>query len=72
MTVELTGEQWGEIDALILTRDNLHTLKRLRKWLGVSLREAMEIHFERYEHLRRTRPDDFPCSDEEFWEGVYS
>lgn len=47
-------------------------LKQLREWLGLNLREAMELESERYRYLRAVRPDDFGCTDAECWEGTYS
>jgi hypothetical protein len=71
-TADLSPEQWEQLDALILIRHIIPALKLLREWLGVGLREAMEIHLARYRQLRDEHPDDFSCTDEEYWAGVYS
>jgi hypothetical protein len=70
--IDLTDEQWDQIDALILAGQIIQPLRLLKGWLGVHLSEAMEIHHARYRQLREERPDDFPCSDADYWEGVYS
>lgn len=70
--VNLTEEQWAQIDALIRSGQILQPLKLLKEWLGVRLPEAMEFHHARYRQLREERPDDFLCSDAEYWDGVYS
>jgi hypothetical protein len=72
MDSRLTEAQWEELDAHILERSILLPLRLIREWTGVRLVEAMEIHYARYAQLREERPDDFPGSDKEYWEGVYS
>ena len=72
MKPSLTEEQWAEIDALILRKSYIIAIKSLRDWTGIGMREALEGAHERYEQLRRERPDDFVCSDKEYWVGFYS
>lgn len=71
MAIEPTAEQWAVVDALILACKILGALKLLRQSCGVSLNEAKDLHWARYQRLRAERPLDFACSDEEYWAGVY-
>jgi hypothetical protein len=66
-----TDEQWAEIDACILACNILGALLRIRSACGVGLNDAKVIHWERYQRLRAERADEFACSDEEYWDGVY-
>lgn len=70
--IDLVEEQWKEIDALILSRRIVPALRSLREWTGISLGEAIDLHHTRYRQLREERPDDFVCSDADYWVGVYS
>lgn len=72
MNIDLTADQWAQLDALILSRSILLPLKLICEWSGVHFVEAMNIRDARYRQLREERPDDFCCSDEEYWVGVYS
>jgi hypothetical protein len=69
--VEPTAEQWVAIDTRILSRDILGALLQIRDVFGVGLSDAKDIHFGRYRRLRDERPDDFACTDEEYWRDVY-
>lgn len=71
MKIELSEEQWEQIDALILENNILFPIKMIRDRLGVSINEAGDIHHARYRQLREERPDDFSCSDREYWQGFY-
>jgi hypothetical protein len=68
----LTDQQREQLDALILDRKILMGMKRIREALGVRIHEAIDIYQARYRHLRAERPDEFSCSDKEYWEGFYS
>jgi hypothetical protein len=72
MATGLQGEQWGPIDEGILRREILTTLKAIRAAAGVGLKEAIDIYHERYRKLRESRPEEFVCDDQTYWEGVYS
>lgn len=71
MAIELSAEQWAAVDARILAGNILGALKQLRQSSGVSLNEAKDLHWSRYQRLRVERPLDFSCSHEEYWAGVY-
>jgi hypothetical protein len=72
MAVELSAAEWVAVDRYILAGNILRALKTIRGLRAVSLKEAIDIHFERYKRLRAERPGDFACSHEEYWQGVYS
>jgi len=63
---------WEELDALILSGEKIHFLKSVCDASGMGLKEAITLLYERYELLRRTRPDEFQCSEAEYWKGFYS
>jgi hypothetical protein len=72
MAIGLDDERWPTLDEGILRREILTTLKAIRAAAGVSLKEAIDIYHERYKILRKSRPGEFTCDDEAYWEGVYS
>ncbi len=72
MSTELPGDRWEQIDEGILRREILKTLKEIRSAAGVSLKEAMDLYHERYKKLRESRPEEFVCDHQTYWEGVYS
>jgi hypothetical protein len=72
MNHPLNAEQLAELDAHILARHILLATMCIRRFTGVGIRDALEIHANRYEELRNQRPDDFVCSDDEYWRGFYS
>jgi len=66
----LTDEQCDKLDPIILNHCIIDGLKQILEWTG-SLRGALEIYNERYALLRELRPDEFTCTDEEYWDGFY-
>ena len=64
--------QWDLLDPLILSGSKIEFLMRAREATGVGIPEALEILRSRYDVLRRTRPEAFHCSDEDYWKGFYS
>jgi hypothetical protein len=72
MAKEPDGEQWKPLDEGILRREMPTTLKTIRETCGVGLKEAIDMYHERYRMLRESRPAEFICDDETYWEGVYS
>ncbi len=67
-----TSEQWNELDDLIVKRRLLLAIKCIRRYAGVGIKDAIDIHFDRYKQLRALRPGDFTCTDDEYWRDVYS
>jgi hypothetical protein len=72
MAIGLGEEHWRTLDEGILRKEILTTLKAIRAAAGVSLKEAIDIYHERYKMLRISRPGEFTCDDQAYWEGVYS
>lgn len=72
MAIGLEDDQWRILDEGILRREILPTLKAIRTAAGVGLKEAIDIYHERYKMLRISRPGEFTCDDQAYWEGVYS
>lgn len=65
-------ESWLEIDDLIVARKIIPAMQGIRSAEQCGLREAIDMFYERYELLRKTRPSDFTMSREEYGEGVYT
>jgi hypothetical protein len=72
MGIELSEDQWGPIDEGILRCEIIKNMKAIRETAGVSLREAMDLYYERYEMLRQSRASEFICDHEEYWKNFYS
>lgn len=68
----MTPEQLTEVDAHILAGHMLLAIMSIRKYTGVGIKDAIDIHVDRYKQLRLARPADFRCTDEEYWREVYS
>jgi hypothetical protein len=68
----MTPEQLAEVDSLILSGHMLRAIMSIRKHTGAGVKDAIDLHFERYKELRRARPADFQCTHEEYWREVYS
>ena len=49
-----------------------NALKAIRNARGCSIPQALDVFADRYELLRRTRPNDFTLSPEEHGRGFYS
>ncbi|MFF4607689.1 hypothetical protein ACFY12_33750 [Streptomyces sp. NPDC001339] len=52
------------VDLDILENRTILALKAIRESLGCTLHEAVDVYAQRYEELRRDRPDDFHLSRE--------
>ncbi|MET7672695.1 hypothetical protein [Micromonospora luteifusca] len=65
-------DAWQSIDDLIVQRRIILAMQAIRQAEGCSLQRAIDVFAERYELLRRTRPDDFQVSRDEYGHGVYT
>ncbi|MBM7494351.1 hypothetical protein JOD64_005573 [Micromonospora luteifusca] len=65
-------DAWQSIDDLIVQRRIILAMQAIRQAEGCSLQRAIDVFAERYELLRRTRPDDFHVSRDEYGHGVYT
>jgi hypothetical protein len=66
-------EQMPEsVDRDILEHRIISALATIREAHGCTLHEALDTFVQRYEELRRERPDDFSLSREEYGQGFYS
>ena len=72
MPVDFSKEQWAEIDGHILQCSILLAIRAITQFAGIGIREAIDVHVERYRMLRADRPADFACSDEKYWRETYS
>ena len=52
-------DRWREIDDLLLGELKIVAIKRIRELSGLDLQNAVALMFERYEKLKRERPEDF-------------
>ena len=71
-SVDDAGFDWDELDPLIVAGRKLEFVARVRTSAKLSFVEAHDILVARYDHLRRTRPDAFSCSHEEYWREFFS
>ncbi|MEV0742994.1 hypothetical protein AB0I51_45375 [Streptomyces sp. NPDC050549] len=60
------------VDREILEHRIISALAAIREALGCTLHQALDVFAERYEELRRDRPDDFALSRDEYGRGFYS
>lgn len=65
-------DRWPAIDDDIVRHRMLPALTALREEFGYSTPEAIDAFSERYEHLRKTRPQDFTVSREDYGKNFYS
>ena len=72
--VEFTDDRlnWEALDRLVLSRYPIQFLVQVQEATGITLREALELLYARYEALRRSRPDDFCCGHDDYWKGFCS
>jgi len=63
---------WEILDPLILSGAKLEFLKQVRATTGLALHEALDLLYSRYDALRRSHPDAFSCSHDEYWKCFYS
>jgi len=60
------------VDRNIVEHRIVYALKTIREALDCTLHEALDVFSERYEELRRDRPDDFHLSREDYGRDFYS
>jgi hypothetical protein len=60
------------VDRDIVNHRIIFAINAIREARACTLREALDIFAERYEVLRRDRPDDFTVSREDYGRGFYS
>ncbi|ATM24657.1 hypothetical protein SMD44_p10158 (plasmid) [Streptomyces alboflavus] len=60
------------VDHDILEERIIFALKTIRETRGCTLHQALDVFAQRYEELRRDRPDDFHLSREDYGRGFYS
>ncbi len=60
------------VDEDIVAGRIVRALKAIRDARGCSIPQAIDVFADRYELLRRTRPNDFTLSPEEYGRGFYS
>jgi hypothetical protein len=60
------------LDRDILEQRIISALMTIREALDCTLHEAIDIFAQRYEELRRDRPDDFTLRREDYGQGFYS
>ncbi len=72
MAIELGDEEWKPIDEEILQNRKINAIKAIKVSAGATLREAMDIFYDRYGLLRASRSWEFVCGPDEYWEGFYS
>jgi hypothetical protein len=63
---------WDALDPLVLSGAKLEFIVRVREATSVTLPDAQDILVRRYDVLRRSRPQDFAQSHEDYWAGFYS
>ncbi|MDV7219213.1 MULTISPECIES: hypothetical protein [Streptomyces] len=60
------------VDRDILEHRIIAAIATIRETLGCTIHQAIDVFAERYEGLRRDRPDDFDLSRDEYGRGFYS
>ncbi|MEV6508898.1 hypothetical protein AB0M61_22635 [Streptomyces sp. NPDC051642] len=60
------------VDRDILEHRIITAIATIRETLGCTIHQAIDVFAERYEGLRRDRPDDFDLSRDEYGRGFYS
>lgn len=60
------------VDRDILERRIILALGAIRETLGCTFHQALDVFAQRYEELRRDRPDDFHVSRDDYGHGFYS
>ncbi|MER7623571.1 hypothetical protein [Streptomyces sp. NPDC126503] len=60
------------VDRDILVQRVMSALMAIREASDCTLHEAIDIFAQRYEELRRDRPDDFTLRREDYGHGFYS
>ncbi|MFE7235902.1 hypothetical protein ACWCRF_36735 [Streptomyces sp. NPDC002405] len=62
----------ASVDRDIVNHRIIFAIKAIREARAYTLHEALDVFAERYEELRRDRPDDFTVSREDYGRGFYS
>ncbi|RFU41670.1 hypothetical protein DZF91_10610 [Actinomadura logoneensis] len=60
------------MDDEILAGRKIAAIQRIREEFGGSLHDALDTLVQRYDQLRRLRPDQFAQDADTYWEGFYS
>ncbi|MGW0831768.1 hypothetical protein [Streptomyces prunicolor] len=60
------------VDRDILEHRIIAAITTIRETLGCTIHQAIDVFTERYEGLRRDRPDAFDLSQDEYGRGFYS
>ncbi|MFD5922486.1 hypothetical protein ACFVYP_38055 [Kitasatospora sp. NPDC058201] len=60
------------VDRHILDHRIVLTIKAIRDASGCTIHDALDVFAQRYEELRRDRPNDFQVSREEYGQTVYT
>ncbi|WP_369383233.1 hypothetical protein [Streptomyces sp. cg36] len=60
------------VDRDILEERIIFALTTIRATQGCTLHQALDVFAQRYEELRRDRPDDFHLSRDEYGRGFHS
>ncbi|MFI0242607.1 hypothetical protein [Streptomyces sp. NPDC016845] len=60
------------VDRDIFEHRIIFALMTIREALGCTLHQALDVFAQRYEELRRDRPDDFHLDREQYGRGFYS
>ena len=61
-----------ELDALILENRKIECLERMAEICPTDLGDRIRAMTKRYDQLRVSRPGEFTCSHDEYWEGFLS
>lgn len=64
--------QEPDLNLLIVTNKKLPAIDLIRKKAGCSIPEALDMLAQRYRFLRSKTPDEFTCTDENYWGGFRS
>jgi hypothetical protein len=72
MATSITDEQWPPIDEAIFANLKLPAIRQIQAVNGCSLREALDVLYERYEKLQTEAPEQFNCNDQDYWVNSYS
>lgn len=74
MSIDISEQQWHEIDALLFEDRPLLAVVAIRASVesSLELRMAADIMHERYRKLRAEQPERFDCDEKSYWDGWYS
>ncbi len=60
------------VDERLFDSDPLTAVRKIREFTGLGIRQACDLMYARYDHLRETSPQRFNMTPEEYWSGWYS